>query len=316
VLLGSRDAWLRRFPALLPSGDFEAFAAVPVVGEHGAVGCMGFGFPDRRAFDNADVELLQVIARQGAQALERAALYEQRAHVARTLQHALLPAELPVVPGLQIAAAYQPLGAGDEVGGDFYDVFPTDAGWTAAIGDVCGKGVEAAVVTGTVRHTLRALELAHGEPAAVLRRLNQAVRRHAPDSRFCSVALAHLTALREGFRVDLACAGHPPALVLRAGGELEELGACGSLLGIDDEMHLVATTSELRSGDALVLYTDGIVEARRAGELFGYERLRAAVSAAAGRPAHDVTGGIEAAVRAFSPGPAADDRALLVLRVD
>ncbi|HEY3021685.1 MAG TPA: SpoIIE family protein phosphatase, partial [Solirubrobacteraceae bacterium] len=252
VLLGSRDAWLRRFPALLPSGDFEAFAAVPVVGEHGAVGCMGFGFPDRRAFDNADVELLQVIARQGAQALERAALYEQRAHVARTLQHALLPAELPEVPGLQIAAAYQPLGAGDEVGGDFYDVFPTDAGWTAAIGDVCGKGVEAAVVTGTVRHTLRALELAHGEPAAVLRRLNQAVRRHAPDSRFCSVALAHLTALREGFRVDLACAGHPPALVLRAGGELEELGACGSLLGIDDEMHLVATTSELRSGDALV----------------------------------------------------------------
>src|SRR5439155_707917 len=195
VLLGSREAWRRRFPALLPRGDFEAFAAVPLIGERGAVGCMGFGFSDERAFDAGDVELLQVIARQGAQALDRATLYEQRAHAARTLQRGLLPSELPDVPGLQIAAAYEPLGAGDEVGGDFYDVFATDAGWTAAIGDVCGKGVEAAVVTGMVRHTLRALELGHGEPAAVLRRLNQAVRRHEPESRFCSVALSYLTAL-------------------------------------------------------------------------------------------------------------------------
>ena len=316
VLLGSREAWRRRFPALLPRGDFEAFAAVPLIGERGTVGCMGFGFSDERAFDAGDVELLQVIARQGAQALERATLYEQRAHAARTLQQGLLPTALPEIPGLEVATAYQPMGAGDEVGGDFYDVFATDAGWTAAIGDVCGKGVEAAVVTGMVRHTLRALELGHGEPAAVLRRLNQAVRRHEPESRFCSVALAHLTALKSGFRVDLASAGHPPALVLRARGAIEELGACGSLLGIDREMHLVTTTCELQPGDALVLYTDGIVEARRGGELFGFERLRAAVAAAAGRAAHDITGGIEAAVGAFAPGPAADDRALLVLRAE
>ncbi|HEY3189400.1 MAG TPA: PP2C family protein-serine/threonine phosphatase, partial [Solirubrobacteraceae bacterium] len=209
---------------------------------------------------------------------------------------------------------YEPLGAGDEVGGDFYDLFATDAGWTAAIGDVCGTGAEAAVVTGMVRHTLRALELTHGEPAAVLSRLNQAVRRHAPASRLCAVGLAHLTALEPGFRVDLTCAGHPPALILRSDGEVEELGADGSLLGVDDDLHLVTTTHELEAGDALVLYSDGIVEARRDGELFGFERLRAAVAAAAGRAAHEITAGVQAAVREFAPGPPSDDRALLVLR--
>src|SRR4051794_20209323 len=135
VLLDSRAAWLARFPETPPRGDFEAFAAVPLPGDQGAMGCMGLGFRDARPFESGDVELLQVIARQGAQALERAALYEHRSHVARTLQQGLLPDELPEIPGLQIAMAYEPQGAGDEVGGDFYDVFATERGWTAAMGD-------------------------------------------------------------------------------------------------------------------------------------------------------------------------------------
>jgi serine phosphatase RsbU (regulator of sigma subunit) len=315
VLLGSRQAWLDRFPDVPPRSEFEAFAAVPLTGERGAIGCMGLGFADRRAFDTGDLELLQVIAGQGAAALERAALYEHRAHVARTLQSGLLPSELPEIAGLDVASDYRPLGAGDQVGGDFYDVFATEDGWTAAIGDVCGKGVEAAVVTGMVRHTLRALELGHGEPAAVLRRLNQAVRRHAPDDRYCSVALAHLTALQRGFRVDLACAGHPPPLVVRAGGTVEDLEACGTLLGIEDDIHLSPVSSELLPGDALVLYTDGITEARVRGELFGLDRLRAKLAELAGAPAAEITAGIQRAVQAFAPGHAADDQALLVLRV-
>src|SRR4051794_18869467 len=314
VLLGSRAAWSQRFPDSPPRDDFEAFAAVPLIGEHGAIGCMGLGFAQPRTFDVGDLELLQVIARQGAQALERAALYEQRAHVARTLQQGLLPSELPEIPGLDVASAYQPLGSGHEVGGDFYDVFATEEGWAAAIGDVCGKGVEAAVVTGMVRHTLRALELGHGEPAAVLRRLNQAVRRHATDDRFCSVALVHLTALQRGFRVDLACAGHPPPLVLRADASVEDLDACGTLLGIEDDLHLSPVSTELLPGDALVLYTDGITEARVRGELFGLARLRATLAELAGAPAAEVAAGIRRAVGAFAPGPAADDQALLVLR--
>src|SRR4051794_10255695 len=166
-----------------------------------------------------------------------------------------------------------------------------------------------------VRHTLRALELGHGEPGAVLRRLNQAVRRHAPDDRYCSVALAHLTALKEGFRVDLACAGHPPPLVARGDGSVDELDACGTLLGIEDDICLDAAVCELRAGDALVLYTDGITEARRGnGELFGHERLVATLSEQAGASAAALTSGIRAAVRAFAPGPPADDQALLVLR--
>ena len=314
VVLPSRAAWLERFPDRPPRTRFEAFVAVPLIGEAGAIGCLGLGFDEVRSIDSADLELIKTIARQGAQALQRAALYEQRAHVARTLQHGLLPTALPDIEGLEIATAYEPMGIGDEVGGDFYDVFATDEGWTAAIGDVCGKGVEAAVVTGMLRHTLRALELGHGEPGAVLRRLNQAVRRDAPEDRFCTVALAHLTALKSGFRVDVACAGHPPPLILRAGGAVEEAGALGALLGIEEEMPLTPAAIELRPGDALVLYTDGITEARRSGELFGAARLREVLAASAGRSAGEITSGIQAAVREFAPGPAADDQALLVLR--
>jgi serine phosphatase RsbU (regulator of sigma subunit) len=315
VLLGSRADWLERFPSVPPRGDFEAFAAVPLMGERGAVGCLGFGFAAARAFAAADVELLQVVARQGAQALERAALYEQRAHVARTLQHGLLPTELPHVPGLEIATAYHPLGAGDQVGGDFYDVFATGHGWSAAIGDVCGKGVEAAVVTGMVRHTLRAIELSDHEPAGVLARLNRAVRRHGPGDRFCSVALVHLSEAAGGFRAEVGNAGHPPPMVCRADGRAEEIDVTGMLLGIADEMQAGSRVCVLEPGDALVLYTDGIVEARRDGELFGYERLAAALEGAAGLPAHEIAERIQAAVADFAPGPAADDRALLVVRV-
>ena len=179
---------------------------------------------------------------------------------------------------------------------------------------MCGKGVEAAVVTGMLRHTLRALELGHGEPGAVLRRLNQALRRDAPEDRFCTVALAHLTALKAGFRVDVACAGHPPPMLRRASGEVEEVSSRGTLLGIDEEIRLTPSASELRPGDVLVLYTDGITEARRHGELFGVARLREALAACAGQTAKEITTGIQAAVREFAPGPAADDQALLVLR--
>jgi serine phosphatase RsbU (regulator of sigma subunit) len=316
VLLDSRAAWLERFPTVPPRGDFEAFAAVPLMGERGAVGCLGFGFHEAREFAAADVELLKVVARQGAQALERAALYEQRAHVARTLQHGLLPTELPHVPGLQIATAYHSLGTGDEVGGDFYDVFATEHGWTAAIGDVCGQGVEAAVVTGMVRHTLRALELSDLGPPEVLARVNQAVRRHGPGDRFCSLVLVHLAASGGSFRADLGNAGHPPPMICRADGRVEEIDATGNLLGIADDMRAGAQSFFLEPGDALVLYTDGIVEARRDAELFGYERLAEALSGAAGQAAHQLTESVHAAVSAFAPGPPADDQALLVVRVD
>jgi serine phosphatase RsbU (regulator of sigma subunit) len=316
VLLGSRAEWLERFPAIPPRGDFEAFAAVPLMGDAGAVGCLGFGFDDVREFEPADVELLKVVARQGAQALERAALYEQRAHVARTLQHGLLPTELPYVPGLEIATAYHPLGAGDQVGGDFYDVFATEQGWSAVIGDVCGKGVEAAVVTGMVRHTLRALELTDHQPDAVLGRLNQAVRRHGPGDRFCSLALVHLSRVGGGFRAEIGNAGHPPPMVRRADGVVEEIDVSGNLLGIDDAMRAESRSCLLGPGDVLVLYTDGIIEARRHGELFGYERLADALADADGEPAHVVAERINDAVSAFAPGPAADDRALLVVRVE
>jgi len=185
-----------------------------------------------------------------------------------------------------------------------------------AIGDVCGKGVEAAVVTGMVRHTLRALELGHGEPASVLRRLNLAVCRHAPSDRFCSVVLAHLSPAIDGFRIDIGNAGHPPPLLVRADAGATEIDAFGGLLGVEDIGRPGSARIVLGRGDALVLYTDGLVEARRGGEQFGWDRLREVAGEAAGRAAHEIAEAIQDAVAAFAPGPPADDQALLVLRVD
>ncbi|MDQ3741239.1 MAG: GAF domain-containing protein, partial [Actinomycetota bacterium] len=177
VLLESREEWLSRFPGFPPRGDFEAFAAVPLLFEGGVPGCMGLGFPEVGAFDVGDVDLLVAIARQGAQALERARLYEERVYVAQTLQAGLLPRALPHILGLEVAVRYRPVGDGSEVGGDFYDLFSVaDQAWILAIGDVCGKGTEAAVLTGVVRSTIRALALAvpdaEPRPAAVLRGVN------------------------------------------------------------------------------------------------------------------------------------------------
>src|SRR3712207_3444364 len=144
--------------------------------EGGVPGCMGLGFPDAGAFDVADVDLLVAIARQGAQALERARLYEERAYVARTLQAGLLPRRLPPIDGLDVAVRYRPLGDGSEVGGDFYDLFDLDGScWLVAVGDICGKGTAAAVLTGIVRSTVRALALRDRDPSAILDGVNAAL---------------------------------------------------------------------------------------------------------------------------------------------
>ena len=138
-----------------------------------------------------DVVFAGEVARRMARALENARLYRDRDHVARTLQTALLPPHLPDVPGVEIAALFRPAERGQEIGGDFYDVFEIDGGrWAAAVGDVCGKGVEAATFTGMVRHTLRSVTRDAGKPSEALGALNRALLREELEGRFCTVALA------------------------------------------------------------------------------------------------------------------------------
>ncbi len=253
-------------------------------------------------------------ARHELEASRRA--YRERDHVARVLQESLLPPRLPEIGGLDLAARYTP-GEG-MVGGDFYDVFPIGEGaYGAAIGDVQGKDARAAGMTSVVRHSLRSSAQSHA-PSAALALVNQIVlqEQEPSDPRFSSAVLARLQRDGSRFRVRISSAGHPPALVLRAGGTVEELHAPGTLLGITEDPELADAETVLDPGDALVLYTDGLIEARSAGiGILGEERVRALLAGAAGTTAEGLATLLDELAAGYSAVRRRDDLALLVARV-
>ena len=316
VLIASRAEWLRRYPQVPPRGDFQAFAAIPLLFEEQVAGVMGLGYPHRRTLHADDVGTLLAIGRQGAQALERARLYEERAYVARTLQAGLLPRALPGIEGFELAVRYWPIGDGSEVGGDFYDVVPLDDGsWLVAVGDICGKGTAAAVLTGVMRSTIRALALHEIDPGRLLAGVNEALLRESSAEALASMACARIAREADGVHIRIAVGGHPPPLVLRRGGMVDVVTARGPLLGVEPRPTLELAEERLVSGDLLLLYTDGVIDARRTGsEPFGEARLQAALATGAGRDAQGALDLIDAAVRAYAPGPPRDDKALLAVR--
>ena len=154
--------------------------------------------PSGRRFDRRDLELAEELARRCATAVENARLYGERAYIARTLQESLLPSELPEIPGIETAARFRPTGEGNEMGGDFYDLFSSGGrGWTVVMGDVCGKGPDAAAVTALARYTLRAAAMRERLPSRGLHVLNEALLRQRTDRRFCTVAYAYLESVDE-----------------------------------------------------------------------------------------------------------------------
>jgi serine phosphatase RsbU (regulator of sigma subunit) len=241
---------------------------------------------------------------------------ERFRRLARTLQESLLPPHLPDVPGLEIAARYLPGSSVVDVVGDFYDVFQTSGdSWALTIGDVCGKGVEAATVTALARYTIRAAAVTRTSPAQVLRLLNEAMRRQHPDSeRFVTATYVTLVQDDGAVKARLSLAGHPPALLRRADGTVEAVGRPGTVLGVLDDVELADVTVGLHPGDSLVLYTDGVTESRRGGELFGEQRLTSLIAATVGN-ASAMAEQIETEVVAFSEGRQHDDTAILVVRV-
>jgi serine phosphatase RsbU (regulator of sigma subunit) len=274
---------------------------------------------EARRFMAADRAFLAQLAHQAAQALERARLYEERAYVARTLQLGLLPERLAEIPGLEVAVRYHSIADGGAVGGDFYDCFDiSPERWLVVVGDVAGKGTAAAVLTGLARHTLRAIALRDEQPTEMLRFLNEALRRQSTETAFCTVGCVRLDpAAGGGFSACLASGGHPYPLLVRAGGRAEEVIVRGTLLGVEAEPGLEQVSLELRAGDTLVLYTDGVVDARDAsGDRFGEARLCEAIDAAAEEgSAEAVAGAVDQAVAAFEPERTRDDRAIVALRV-
>jgi serine phosphatase RsbU (regulator of sigma subunit) len=287
---------------------------VPLEARGRALGAITFASAESgRTFGQEDLELALELARRAATAIDNARLYEERAHIARTLQKTLLPRRLPEIPGVEVATFYQPAGVTNEVGGDFYDVF--EAGehvWGVVVGDVCGKGVEAAALTGMARHTLRASALRQSSPRGALSDLNKVMLREDGE-RFCTVALGRIEANGTGVRLTVACGGHPSPLVLRGSGGVESVGTAGSLLGVFEDVEIADREIELAPGDLAMFFTDGLFDPRHPTAL-GEGGLRSLVGACAGLTAQECVDRMGEAI-ADPGGQAPDDVCILVLRV-
>ena len=301
--------------ALMRSVGLRSAMLAPMTLRDRVLGVISFVSAESgRRYDEQDLKLARDLALRAATAVENARLYEAASAIAGTLQASLLPPVLPDVPGAELAAAYEAAGAGIEVGGDFYDVFNTaEDQWYLVIGDVCGKGAEAAAVTALARYTIRAAAVRRRSPAAILRWLSDAMLQQGEGSeRFCTIACAHLD-IGDG-SLTVACGGHPLPLLVRADGTVEEAGVPGTLLGLVPSPDLQDRTTDLRSGDTLLLYTDGITEAGAPEHVWSPTELAVAAreAAAAGTVAETVERLMDAAIGSL---PAArDDVAVLALR--
>ncbi|MGA9858079.1 MAG: SpoIIE family protein phosphatase [Solirubrobacteraceae bacterium] len=280
--------------------------STPLIARGRMLGAISLLSARRFHFDAEDVRLAEELARRAAVSIDNARLYTQQRRIAQTLQAGLLPRALPHIPGLDLAARYRPAGELNEVGGDFYDAYLRSAGeWIVVIGDVTGKGPNAAATTALIRYTLRAAAVHPGSARDLLFELNRAML--SQDAAMCSVALLSIKLAPSGVpQLSVCLAGHPAPVLLGAGGGLTVVGTAGTLLGYTDEPHLTEVSVELSAGDILLLYTDGLTDATRPGwsdaEL--HDRLQAtasgdldamlahleglAVSAANGRPRDDI----------------------------
>lgn len=298
---------------------------LPLTARREVVGTMSVGDPPGRRHTSEEVAIAVDLARRAALSVDNARLYSERDSVAEALQNALLPASLPVAAGLEFAAQYRPAGATNEVGGDFYDVLPLDDDtWLLAIGDVCGKGPAAASVTGMVRDVLRTLAREGRDLPYALAALNRALLDQAGAARqgdedtgqtvFCTLAAALAQRRGDGLRLRLCLAGHPLPVVVRAGGGAEPAGIGGMAAGLTDRIEVAEVELDLRPGDALVFYTDGVTERRHGDDQFGEEGTVALLARCGGLSAAEIAARLRTAATEFGDGPLRDDLAILVLR--
>jgi PAS domain S-box-containing protein len=262
-----------------------------------------------RSFDADDLALAEELGRRAATAVENARLYTERSRIATALQRSLLPPELPDLPGFRLASLYRAAGEQNEVGGDFYDAFAVPGGWMVVVGDVEGRGAEAAALTSLSRYTLRTAGKLLADPIAALSELNAALRER-PGLSLVTVCCAVLRERGGEAQADIVLAGHPPAYHLRAG-KPRLVGEFAPLLGVYDNAGWEAVRLTLEPGDQLVLYTDGVLDTVGEGERFGEARLADALRGA--ESAADSIRRIQEAVSGFAHGPQVDDTAVLVV---
>jgi PAS domain S-box-containing protein len=308
--------------AIVRELGFTSYMCVPLTARGRTMGALSLvSAGSGRRFGARELELAEELARRAALAIDNARLFTERDHVARALQSSLLPPSLPTIPGMTIAARYIAAGEGNEVGGDFYDVFQSGRNaWWFVVGDVSGKGPKAASLAGLARHTLHAVAMERRSPRHLLAALHETLVRGEGQGEFCTVCCALLqrvTSTRGSWRLTIACGGHPAPVVRRRDETVELTGVHGPLLGLPLRSFKVRQeTLTLEPGDTIVMYTDGVVEAHHPGqELFGERRLTETV-ARAGQSVDEVADDIVAAVRMYSASEPRDDLAVLVARID
>lgn len=292
---------------------------VPLPGPKGVMGVVTFitSVEADRAYGQDDLALAEDLGRRTGLALSAALVHERERTIAETLQRSLLPPQLPAIPGAELAARFRPGADGTEVGGDFYDAFPVgDASWMIGIGDVCGHGAAAAALTSQVRYSARAVSGESVGPGQVLESVNRLLLADTTETTFCSAVYAQVRPRPSGLEVTMARAGHPMPVLVKSDGDVEILESSGTILGVFEDLHLEELVVEMKSGDTLVLYTDGITEARRGKELFGTDRLVSTLSSLVGADATTVAESIEAEALALANYRIRDDIALLVLRAE
>jgi serine phosphatase RsbU (regulator of sigma subunit) len=247
---------------LIESSGYHSAIVMPLITRGRLLGALSFFYGHNgRRHDVEHLALMRDLADRAATALDNANMYAARTHLARTLQRSLLPETLPVLDKLALSSAYHPVGEGNEVGGDFYDVFTTPFGCWLAVGDVCGKGPEAAAVTALVRHSIRAFAFVRPSPAQVLGAVNEVMLGHALTQRFATVVVARLDLTAEPARAVIAGAGHPPPVLLAADGSTHCPSVQGMMLGVRSGSNVLDFELELEPGSTLVLYTDGLLDA-------------------------------------------------------
>jgi serine phosphatase RsbU (regulator of sigma subunit)/PAS domain-containing protein len=313
-------------PAVLGSGPdglplLMALGATSLISVPIADSTTGYGAltlarqPASGRFGVADLGLAEDLGRHLGTAIRVDRMFRRRSEVAEALQASLMPANLPAVPWLEFAAAYIGATQWQEISGDFYDVFPSADGWAIAIGDVCGKGQDAAAMTAAARHSIRALAHVHDAPADVLTAANQVLLAGDYGERFVTASLAFLRQRGRRVQVRLAGCGHPGPAVVRADGRVEILDVDGMPLGLFGDSEASKTELELRQGDLLFFYTDGVTEARSADLAFFEDRLADELASVAGRSASETVRAVQDLVTSFSDGELRDDVTMLAVRV-
>jgi PAS domain S-box-containing protein len=302
--------------AFMRRAGYNSAAVVPMLARGRMLGTLSLLHVDNdRRYDPGDLALISDLGGRAALALDNARLYAERSHIAQTLQRSLLPAALPEIPGAEIAAAFKPIGEGAEVGGDFYDVFEADGAWVLAVGDVCGKGVEAAALTSLVRYGLRAPAIEHKSPSHALSLVHTTMLGQDLGGRFATALLARLDLSQRPAKATLATAGHPAAVLIPAEGDPAPVGDRGTLLGVGLEPTINDVTLDLQPGDVLLLYTDGVLDAGAPGAVLSEAGLCRALAVLKERDAESVVRHTVELALELAGGTLRDDVAVLAIRV-